>query len=217
MNNNKFVKKFLILTPLVILPIIISLGTFSAIHSVLQLTPQQVSAQEGDVVPAPGSEQIIQQGIATSSPDPLPGHEAHQSITILKLREDNGVYSGRITFTTTQPVEVQILHRDMTSSALPTIPEEFGSMAIYELPGGNGQVTITNVVPKFTEGGAGDTFAASVPFSGNAVALHNLNGDKFAATYTATADVLGPGERADDIQEPQAAAEPEESESQQQP
>ena len=52
--NNKFVKKFLILTPLVILPII-SLGTFSFINSVLQLTPQQVLAQEGDVLPAPGS------------------------------------------------------------------------------------------------------------------------------------------------------------------
>lgn len=66
-----------------------------------------------------------------------------------------------------------------------------------QLPDNNGQVTITNVVPKFTEGAT--TFAASVPFSGNAVALHNLEGKPFAATYNAIADVLGPAERADDV------------------
>jgi hypothetical protein len=61
-------------------------------------------------------------------------------------------------------------------------------------------VTITNVVPKFTEGATGTTFAASVPFSGNAVALHNLEGKPFAATYTATAEVLGEATRVDDIE-----------------
>ena len=61
-------------------------------------------------------------------------------------------------------------------------------------------MTITNVVPKFTEGATGTTFAASVPFSGNAVALHNLEGKPFAATYTATAEVLGEATRVDDIE-----------------
>jgi hypothetical protein len=114
-----------------------------------------------------------------SSPDPLPGHEKHQSVTVLRLRSDNAVYSGRVTFTATQPVEVQILHRNMTtttpegSDVIPVIPERFGKLNILQLPGGNGQVTITNVEPKFTEGAT--SFAASVPFSGNAIALHNLD------------------------------------------
>jgi hypothetical protein len=150
-----------------------------------------------------GGQKIVQQGIATSSPDPLPGHESHQSITLLRLRDDNSVYSGRVTFTSTQPVEVQILHRDMSEAAatgtLPNIPENFGKLAIIQLPGGNGQVTITNVVPKFTEGATGNTFAASVPYSGNAVALHNLEGKPFVATFTVTADLLGPAERVDNI------------------
>jgi hypothetical protein len=188
---------------IVSIPLITMTGMVLGIHTLLFVAPSQAFAQERDVSPTAGNDQIIQQGIATSSPDPLPGHEAHQSITILRLRDDNGVYSGRITFTTTQPVEVQILHRDMSHAAatgtLPEIPEKFGKLAILELPGGNGQVTITNVVPKFTEGAAGGTFAASVPFSGNAVALHNLEGKPFVATYTATADVLGHAERADDI------------------
>lgn len=169
--------------------------------------PQKVLAQDFEFTPPAQGQKIIQQGIATSSPDPLPGHEAHQSITLLRLRDDNGVYSGRVTFTATQPVEVQILHREMTNATagtegtLPNIPENFGKLAFIELPGGNGQVTITNVVPKFTEGAAGSTFAASVPYSGNAVALHNLEGNQFAATFTVTADVLAPAERVDDIGE----------------
>jgi hypothetical protein len=198
MNNRKYIKKLPLLAPIVILPVIMGLGSISPVNMILLLSPQQALAQEG--------QDIVQQGIATSSPDPLPGHEAHQSITILRLRDDNAVYSGRITFTTTQPVEIQILHRDKTGAAagqlstIPNIPEKFGKLAILELPGGNGQVTITNIVPKFTEGATGSTFAASVPFSGNAVALHNLEGKEFAATYTVTADILGSATRVDDIE-----------------
>jgi hypothetical protein len=80
------------------------------------------------------------------------------------------------------------------------IPDNFGKLTILQLPDNNGQVTITNVVPKYTEGATGTTFAASVPFSGNAVALHNLEGKPFAASYTVTAEVLGPAERADDVE-----------------
>jgi hypothetical protein len=203
MNNNRSVRNLLILTPLVILPIILSLGALSSTYSVLLSGPQQAFAQEEDVTTNSAGEKIILQAYATSDEDPLPGHEAHQSITILRLRDDNAVYSGRITFTTTQPVEVQILHRNMNSTGPLNIPENFGRFAVLDLPGGNGQITITNVVPSFTEGAAGDTFAASVPFSGNAVALHNLEGQPFAATYTATADILEPAERVDDIQSPE--------------
>jgi hypothetical protein len=191
MYRNK--PRYKILAPLLILPIL-TLGTILATDLFNFPNSGAVFAQEGEKT----SNQIVKQGIATSSPDPLPGHQAHQSITILRLAPDNTVYSGRVTFTTTQPVEVQILHRSMENTTH-SIPENFGKLTIIPLPGNNGQVIITNVVPKFTEGATGSTFAASVPFSGNAVALHNLEGKPFAAAYTVTADVLGPGERADDI------------------
>ena len=194
--NNKKAQELKNLTSIVFLPMIIVTGTLFALQIALSPNSQMAFAQGED------GQQIILQGYATSSPDPLPGHEAHQSVTILRLRDDNAVYSGRITFTTTKPVEVQILHRDTTRTGteqIPNIPEAFGKLAVLDLPGGNGQVSITNVVPKFTEGATGTTFAASVPFSGNAVALHNLDGEQFATTYTATADVLGPSTRADNI------------------
>jgi hypothetical protein len=196
MDRNK--PKYNVLAPLLIL-LIMTLGTMLTLDLVILTSSGQVFAQEGEKTSNPDGQRIVQQGIATSSPDPLPGHQAHQSITILRLSGDNTVYSGRVTFTTTEPVEVQILNRNMANTTT-NIPENFGKLTILQLPGNNGQVTITNVEPKFTEGATGTTFAASVPFSGNAVALHNLEGKPFAASYTVTADVLGPAERVDDVE-----------------
>ena len=199
---NEEIKVYTISTsPIIVFSIIFT--TLVTISFDMGIPLQQVLAQAEETSPTPGQQKLVQQGIATSSPDPLPGHEEHQSVTVLRLRDDNAVYSGRVTFTTTQPVEVQILHRNMTTTTpeggdvIPAIPEKFGELNILQLPGGNGQVTITNVEPKFTEGAT--SFAASVPFSGNAVALHNLDGNQFVASYTVTADILGAATRADDI------------------
>lgn len=181
--------------PIVVLSIIFA--TLVTLSFDIGVPLQQVLAQ-AEETSTPGAQKVVKQGVGTSSPDPLPGHQSHQSVTVLRLRNDNAVYSGRVTFTTTQPVEVQILHRNMTTTdVIPAIPERFGKLNFLQLPGGNGQVIITNVEPKFTEGAT--SFAASVPFSGNAVALHNLDGKKFVAAYTVTADILGAATRADDI------------------
>ena len=154
---------------------------------------------------------VVQQGIVTSSVDPLPGHEAHQSATILRLRDDNAVYSGTLTFTATKPVEVQVLHRDMAASNVTGIPEEFGALSILPLPENNGAVTITNIMPQFPD--EATSFASSIPFSGNAIALHNIEGEPFAATYTVTAGVVGAAKRVDNIgQGPSESQEEEEDE-----
>ena len=150
------------------------------------------------------TQQIIQQGIVTSTPDPLPGHEAHQSITILRLKEGNPTYEGTLSFTASKPVEVQILHRNMTASSgnapaagVPIISPEFGTMSILPLPGGNGQVVSSLVLPQYPEDAT--SFSASLPFAGNGLALHNIDGEQFVATYTLVADQVGEAQRADDI------------------
>jgi hypothetical protein len=151
-------------------------------------TPSSVNATGGQ------TQKIIQQGLVTSSTDPLPGHEAHQSAVILKLRNDNALYDGILTFTASKPVEVQILHRS-TNSTTPTIPEEFGTLNVLPLPGNSGAVTISNIIPEYPEG----SFVATIPFSGNAVSLHNIDGDPFVASYSVAANIDGPAQRADDI------------------
>src|SRR5215204_7354648 len=167
--------------------LIVSLLMTSAPHAALG-TPSSANATGGP------AQKISQQGLVTSSTDPLPGHETHQSAVILRLRADNAVYDGTLTFTASKPVEVQVLHR-APNSTVPTIPTEFGALNVLPLPGGEGSVTISNIVPEFQEGG----FVASLPFSGNAISLHNIDGEPFAASYSVTADANTGVQRADDI------------------
>jgi hypothetical protein len=172
-----------------------------------QTTNEIVTQEKGE------NKKIVQQGVVTSSPDPLPGHEAHQSVTILRLKGDNTVYDGTLSFIASKPVEVQIIYRNSTSagdSQPPQIPTQFGTMNIVPLPGDQGSVISSLVLPQYAE--EATSFAASIPFAGNGLALHNLEGDEFVATYTVVADEVGPADRADDIVNPPAEEEEEEEE-----
>ena len=92
----------------------------------------------------------------------------------------------------------------------PQIPAQFGTMSIIPLPGDQGSVVSSLILPQYAEGAT--SFAASIPFAGNGLALHNLEGDEFVATYTVVADEVGPADRADDIVNPPAEEEEEEEE-----
>ena len=170
-----------------------------------QTTNEIVTQEKGD------NKKIVQQGVVTSSPDPLPGHEAHQSVTILRLKGDNTIYEGTLSFIASKPVEVQIIYRNMTSASnnqSPQISTQFGTMNIVPLPGGQGSVVSSLILPQYPE--EATSFSASLPFAGNGLALHNLAGDEFVATYTVVADEVGPAERADEIINPPAEEEGEE-------
>ena len=56
-----------------------------------QLTTNQPITQQGE------EKAMIQQGIVTSSPDALPGHEDQQRATILPFRQDGSMYTGVLT------------------------------------------------------------------------------------------------------------------------
>lgn len=161
-----------------------------------QITNQLVTEEKGGE-----NKKIVQQGVVTSSPDPLPGHEAHQSVTILRLKGDNTIYEGTLSFIASKPVEVQLIYRNMTSSSqAPQISPQFGTMNIIPLPGGQGSVISSLIQPQYPDGAT--SFSASIPFAGNGLALHNLAGDEFVATYTVVADQVGPAERFDEIANP---------------
>ena len=179
-NNNNNTTFIMMSTLLALAVFMITLTFFSEHVQIASATTQD-------------NQQIVLQGVVTSTPDPLPGHEAHQSITILRLKEGNPTYEGTLSFIASKPVEVQILHRNMTQSnantttaatttptTVPTISPEFGTMSILPLPGGNGQIVSSLVLPQYPE--EATSFSASVPFAGNGLALHNVEGDEFVAT-----------------------------------
>jgi hypothetical protein len=135
----------------------------------------------------PVNQNFVRQGTVASGQDPLPGHESHELAFVLPPRSDGGVYSGVLTYTASKPVEVVVLHNyDPQNST--AIPEEYGTELTSPLPGGGGNIAITLFKPPYDAG----INAASVPFTGNGLALHMLEDDPFTATYTVNAFATQP-------------------------
>jgi len=136
-----------------------------------------------DAATITAGDSFAQQGTVTSTQDPLPGHEAHQLALILPPRDDGAIYQGTFTYTASKPVEVVILENFSNESA---VDPAYGQIATAPL--GEGTVAISLLTPQYNS----PINSASLPFAGNALALHTLNGDPFAATYTVTGDVTQP-------------------------
>ncbi|MGC2561393.1 MAG: hypothetical protein WA326_00150, partial [Nitrososphaeraceae archaeon] len=150
-------------------------------------TQTQPSTPTAATQEPPVNQNFVRQGTVASGQDPLPGHESQEIAFILPPRNDGGVYSGVLTYTASKPVEVVVLHNyDPQNST--TVPEAYGTELTSPLPGDAGNVAITLFQPPYEAG----INSASVPFTGNALALHMLEDDPFTATYTVNAFATQP-------------------------
>ena len=135
----------------------------------------------------PVNQNFVRQATVASGQDPLPGHESHELAFVLPPRSDGGVYSGVLTYTASKPVEVVVLHNYDPQNTT-AVPEEYGTELTSPLPGGGGNIAITLFQPPYEAG----INSASVPFTGNGLALHTLEDDPFTATYTVNAFATQP-------------------------
>jgi hypothetical protein len=101
-------------------------------------------------------------------------------VTVLPSRSDDSIYSGLITFTASEPVEIEVTHSttpakyDINSNKLEHIGIHFNDKSI----------PISLIFPNYS----GDHFSYSIPFSGKAL---ELSYDKpFVAVYTVNAQVI---------------------------
>ena len=137
-------------------------------------------------------ETIIRQGTVTSSQDPLLGHEEHQMATILPFRQDGAIYEGILTYTATEPVEVVILNIQILNETEQQVLNateddgEFGTLLTSQLDNQT-SLAISYITPEYGDSPAP---SASIPIAGNAVWLHTLSGEPFAATFASSAQVL---------------------------
>ena len=132
--------------------------------------PQQSNTDEQDTVTI--------QKTGESSPDPLPGHSAHQLVMALPPRTDGKVWVGTVTWTASKPVEVVVLE-----GYNPSVTADAAHGQPLTAPFGNGAVAISLIKTS-----SGTPIASgSMPFAGNALAFHTLNGNKFTVTYTVAA------------------------------
>jgi hypothetical protein len=150
-------------------------------------TATQTQTQSAATQEPPVNQNFVRQGTVASEQDPLPGHEGHEIAFVLPPRNDGAVYSGVLTYTASKPVEVVVLHKyDPKNST--DVPEAYGTELTSTLPGDGGNVAITLFRPSYEAG----INSASVPFTGNALALHMLEDDPFTATYTVNAFATQP-------------------------
>ena len=122
---------------------------------------------------------VTLQGTVSSTASPLAGHARDQVAVILPPRKDGGVYTGVITFTGSKGVQPEVWNQVNVNASTP-IPRAFGSLVISPSPTGKGAIATALVGSPSTSN--------SVPFTGNALALHS-NRAPFLATYTVTASV----------------------------
>src|SRR5918992_4728528 len=148
-------------------------------------TTQPLTPQDED------EDAIVRQGTVTSEQDPLPGHEEHQMASILPLRQDGSIYTGVLTFTATEPVEVVVLNMQTlneTEQAILNGTEdgELGTLITSQIDNQT-SIALNIITPPY-----GDTPvpSASIPFAGNALWLHSLEGTPFAASYAVSAQVV---------------------------
>ena len=150
--------------------------------------------QGGDQGGTQGGQQggrIVEQGTVTSSPVPLPGLEEQQRATILPLRQDGSIYTGVLTFTATEPVNVVVLNMQTlneTERAILNATEDGDLGTLTTAPLNNDtSLVISSITPSYGDSGSP---SASIPFAGNALWLHTPGGAPFAASYAVSAQVL---------------------------
>jgi hypothetical protein len=182
------------ITVVIILTLTVAAATSIALFDnlvIVNAQPSQPNSTQPVTQQDEDEDAVIRQGTVTSEQDPLPGHEEHQRASILPLRQDGSIYTGVLTFAATEPVEVVVLHMQTlneTEEAILNGTEdgELGALITSQIDNQT-SIALTIITPPY-----GDTpiSSASIPFAGNALWLHSLEGTPFAASYAVSAQVV---------------------------
>ena len=145
----------------------------------------------------PLNKNVVWQGFIASKPSDIPGRKGSSAL-ILAPRNDQGVYSGILTYQASKPVKV-VVWNTVNLNNKTAIPKQFGSQEDMIKMGKN-TVSLTTL-------GSSDK-SGSIPFTGNAIELVNEGGGKnkdFTATYSV--NVVGSqGKMVNNLQSIAAAA-----------
>jgi hypothetical protein len=144
------------------------------------------SASAASSNPLQSSSHVTIQNTTTSSQDPLPGHQGHQLAMVLPPRSDGKLWVGTVTWTSSKPVELVVLHgyNNVSADAAHGVP------LIAKPP--TGALAITLIGPRQFMPSANPVPSGTAPFVGSAVAFHTLSGAKFTVTYSVDATANTP-------------------------
>ena len=150
------------------------------INSTITKSQNQTAAQEEEV--------FIVQNTSMSVPAPVrhPGQPPHEVVFALPLRDDGKIWSGRVSFTASKPIEAEILH--MYNPQQP-IDEKHGEPYHAVLPG-NRSIAISHlrdIIDVPIEINGTGISSGSFEFEGNALVFYKTSGEPFTVTYTVDA------------------------------
>ena len=131
------------------------------------------------------SEVSIVQNTSMSAPAPVrhPGQPPHEVVFALPLRDDGKIWSGKVSFTASKPIEVEILHIYRPQQP---IDESHGEPYHAVLPG-NRSIAISHlrdIVDVPIEINGTGISSGSFEFAGSALVFHKTSGEPFTVTYT---------------------------------
>jgi hypothetical protein len=187
--------KLLVLFSLLLISIVLSLNFIDNSHSMLlfkhtnaQTSMNSTATESQNQTAAQEEEVFIVQNTSMSVPAPVrhPGQPPHEVVFALPLRDDGKIWSGRVSFTASKPIEAEILH--MYKPQQP-IDEKHGELYHAILPG-NRSIAISHlrdIIDVPIEINGTGISSGSFEFEGSALVFHKTSGEPFTVTYTVDA------------------------------
>jgi hypothetical protein len=183
-------KKPLILLFLLTMSIILSIDIINSSSNTLVESANAQSTPYSLVAGREEEEVFIAQNTSMSAPAPVrhPGQPPHEVVFALPLRDDGKIWSGRVTFTASKPIEAEVLHIYNPQQPI----DKKHSEPYHAVLLGNRSVAISHLrdlvdVP-IEINGTGIS-SGSFEFEGSALVFHKTSGEPFTVTYTVNAVV----------------------------
>jgi hypothetical protein len=136
---------------------------------------------------------IVGQRTEMSSPAPVrhPGQPLYAVVFALPLRDDGKIWSGKVTFTASKPIEVEVLHPYEPKGEVDTMHGE----PYHAVLPGNKSIAISHLrdlvdVP-IEINGTGIS-SGTLEYVGSALVFHKTTGQPFTVTYSIDAVAKSP-------------------------
>jgi hypothetical protein len=128
---------------------------------------------------------VVEQQTAISRPAPVshPGQPRHSVVFALPLRDDGRIWFGKVTFTASKPIEVEVLHQYEPKEEVDTVHGE----PYHAILPGNKSIAITdlrNIVNVPIEINGTGISSGTLEFVGSALVSHKTIGQPFTVTYS---------------------------------
>ena len=145
---------------------------------------QSAVAQQQDQSEWPAIVRVQKTLMSGAAPAKAPGQSLpHQTVFALPIRHDGKVWSGKVTFVTSKPIEIEVIHRYNPSQPIDA-QHGFTPTAII-----NGtKITYSHMESNIVESSivSGDVPISSGTFDfiGDSLVFHKRSGEPFTVTYT---------------------------------